>query len=266
EQELERIKTAACKPHGMILVTGPTGSGKTTTLYSTLAFLDSPEKNITTVEDPVEYQVYGINQVHIRENVGLTFPVSLRSILRQDPDIIMVGEIRDGVTMDIAIKAALTGHLVLSTLHTNDACGSIIRITNMGIEPFLIASTVLMVSAQRLIRQLCPECKESFVPNEKLLSDLGRTPQDGVLLYRAVGCENCRGSGYRGRTVITEVLTLTLGIRELIMKKETADVIKQAARREGMTTLRESGINKVFAGVSTLDEVFRVTAADQPLK
>ncbi len=264
--ELERIKDAATKPHGMILVTGPTGSGKTTTLYSVLAYLDSPEKNITTVEDPVEYQVFGINQVNIRENVGLTFPASLRSILRQDPDIIMVGEIRDYITMDIAIKAALTGHLVLSTLHTNDACGSIVRITNMGIEPFLIASSVLMVSAQRLIRRICHECREPYEPSEKLLQDLKIKPKKGLVFYKPVGCENCRKSGYFGRTVITEVLPITPNIRELIMRRETADAIKQMGRREGMTTLRESGINKVINGESTVDEVLRVTAADQAMK
>jgi len=264
--ELKRIKEAATKPHGMILVTGPTGSGKTTTLYSVLDHLDSPEKNITTVEDPVEYQVFGINQVNIRENVGLTFPAALRSILRQDPDIIMVGEIRDYITMDIAIKAALTGHLVLSTLHTNDACGSIVRITNMGIEPFLIVSSVLMVSAQRLIRRICFECREPYEPSEKLLKDLNLAPKKGLVFYRTVGCENCRKTGYFGRTVITEVLPITPIIRELIMKRETAEVIKQMGRREGMSTLRESGVNKVVNGESTVDEVFRVTAADQELK
>ena len=262
DHELVRIKDAATKPNGMILVTGPTGSGKTSTLYSILDFIDLPEKNITTVEDPVEYQIYGINQVNIREQVGLTFSAALRSILRQDPDIIMVGEIRDFITMDIAIKAALTGHLVLSTLHTNDACGSIIRITNMGIEPFLVASSVLMVSAQRLLRKLCSECKMSFSPNEKLVKDLGLQPEKGRVFYQAQGCEQCRDTGYMGRTVITEVLPITVAIRELIMKRETGGALKEVGRGEGMTTLRESGIYKVCAGETTVDEVLRVTAAD----
>jgi len=264
--ELTKIKDAAIKPHGMILVTGPTGSGKTSTLYSVLDFLDSPEKNITTVEDPVEYQIYGINQVNIRENVGLTFSASLRSILRQDPDIIMVGEIRDYITMDIAIKAALTGHMVLSTLHTNDACGSIVRITNMGIEPFLIASSVLMVSAQRLIRKLCPDCKEPYEPSEKLLTSLNIKPQSGLRLYRANACESCRDTGYRGRTVITEVLPLSQGIRDLVMLKATGEEIKQKGRAEGMTTLRESGVNRVLSGITSVEEILRVTTADQDLQ
>lgn len=265
-EEAKRIKEAASKPHGMILVTGPTGSGKTTTLYSVLGFLDSPEKNITTVEDPVEYQVFGINQVNIREQVGLTFSAALRSILRQDPDIVMVGEIRDYITMDIAIKAALTGHLVLSTLHTNDACGSIVRITNMGIEPFLIASSVLMVSAQRLIRKVCEECREPYEPEKQLLESLNLEYPSGTIFYRATGCESCRNTGYSGRTVITEVLPITQNIRELIMKRETAEVIKAQGRREGMSTLRESGFKKVVNGESTIDEVLRVTAADQKLE
>lgn len=264
--ELEKIKGAAIKPHGMILVTGPTGSGKTSTLYSILDFIDSPEKNITTVEDPVEYQIYGINQVNIREHIGLTFSASLRSILRQDPDIIMVGEIRDYVTMDIAIKAALTGHLVLSTLHTNDACGSIVRITNMGIEPFLIASSVLMVSAQRLIRKLCPECKEPYTPSEKVLRDLHVEKEPDTQFYRATGCENCRDTGYSGRTVITEVLPITPEIRDLVMLKATGEDIKQKGRAEGMTTLRESGVNRVLAGITSVEEILRVTTADQDIK
>jgi type IV pilus assembly protein PilB len=266
ELEMEKIKEAAIRPHGMLLVTGPTGSGKTSTLYSILNFLDSPDKNITTVEDPVEYQIYGINQVHIREAVGLTFSASLRSILRQDPDIIMVGEIRDFVTMDIAIKAALTGHLVLSTLHTNDACGSIVRITNMGIEPFLIASSLLMVSAQRLIRKLCSECKEAYVPSETVLQSFFVPPAPNIHFYKPVGCEHCRGTGYSGRTVITEVLPISATIRELVMKKATGEDIKQMGRKEGMQTLRESGVCRVRAGISSVEEVLRVTTADQEIR
>ena len=262
ENELERIKEAASKPHGMILVTGPTGSGKTSTLYSVLAHIDSPDKNITTVEEPVEYQIYGINQVNIRESVGMTFPAALRSILRQDPDVIMVGEIRDYTTMDIAIKAALTGHLVLSTLHTNDACGSIIRMTNMGIEPFLIASSILMVSAQRLIRKLCPDCKEPYKASSKLLKDLNLDTNKEYTFYRANSCETCRNTGYLGRTVITEVLPISQKIKELIMKKATADEIKSIARQEGMFTLRQSGVLRVIDGITTVDEVIRITAPD----
>ncbi len=263
ESELERIKEAASKPHGMILVTGPTGSGKTSTLYSVLAHIDSPDKNITTVEDPVEYQLYGINQVNIRENVGLTFSAALRSILRQDPDVIMVGEIRDFITMDIAIKAALTGHLVLSTLHTNDACGSIVRMTNMGIEPFLIASSLLMVSAQRLLRQLCSECKEGYEPSEKLFKDLKLSLDTKATFYKPAGCEHCRSTGFSGRTVITEVLPISEKVKELIMINATAEEIKKVGRDEGMTTLRESGVMRIVAGMTSVDEVLRVTAADQ---
>lgn len=262
--EQDTIKSCAVKPHGMILVTGPTGSGKTTTLYSILKFLDSPEKNITTVEDPVEYQVDGINQVNVRESIGLTFPASLRSILRQDPDIILIGEIRDLTTMDIAIKAALTGHLVLSTLHTNDTATTIARILNMGIEPFLITSSVLMISAQRLVRRLCQECKAEYVPDTKFLKRLELS--DGKhTFFKPAGCNKCRSSGYAGRSVITELMLLTPHIKDMIVARAGADEIKKAARQEGMNTLRESAIQKALAGETSLDEVFRVTAMDTAL-
>ncbi len=262
--EQDTIKSCAVKPHGMILVTGPTGSGKTTTLYSILKFLDSPEKNITTVEDPVEYQVDGINQVNVRESIGLTFPASLRSILRQDPDIILIGEIRDLTTMDIAIKAALTGHLVLSTLHTNDTATTIARILNMGIEPFLITSSVLMISAQRLVRRLCQECKAEYVPDAKFLKRLELA--DGKhTFFKPAGCGKCRSSGYAGRSVITELMLLTSHIKDMIVARAGADEIKKAARQEGMNTLRESAIQKALAGETSLDEVFRVTAMDTAL-
>src|SRR3989338_4239056 len=204
--EAEQIKMYSTKPHGMILVTGPTGSGKTTTLYSVLAYLDGPDKNITTVEDPVEYEVNGINQVNVREPIGLTFPAALRSILRQDPDIILIGEIRDLTTMDIAIKAALTGHLVLSTLHTNDTIGSIVRILNMGIEPFLITSSLIMISAQRLVRKLCEHCKSTSHADEDVIDQLGLDRHKHYTFYRPVGCVKCRTAGYKGRSVISEIL------------------------------------------------------------
>ncbi|MBI4431441.1 MAG: Flp pilus assembly complex ATPase component TadA [Candidatus Omnitrophica bacterium] len=261
-RELERIEQCARRPYGMILVTGPTGSGKSTTLYSILQHLHDETKNITTVEDPVEYKVEGVNQVQSNDYVGLTFSAALRSILRQDPDIIMIGEIRDVETLDIAIKAALTGHLVLSTLHTNDAASSIIRMTNMGIEPFLITSSVLMVSAQRLVRRLCHHCRETYTPPEKLIIDF-RLPKDRkYTFYKPAGCALCRRTGFAGRSVITEVLLLTPKINDLIVKQETADVIKATARKEGMTTLRESVIRKVVHGETSVEEVYRVTMPD----
>ena len=266
EEDVKTIRLCSLKPHGMILVTGPTGSGKTTTLYSVLDFLHSPEKNITTVEDPVEYEIDGINQVNVRESIGLTFPGALRSILRQDPDIILIGEIRDLTTMDIAVKAALTGHLVLSTLHTNDTIGSIVRILNMGIEPFLITSSVLVVTAQRLVRKLCSNCKAPFKADQELLVRLNLEDKKGCNFFRPAGCEKCRSTGYKGRSVISEILLLTSEVKSLILRRAPADEIKQFARRHGMHTLRESGIHKALIGDTSLDEVFRVTAGDQELE
>ncbi|MBI4368206.1 MAG: Flp pilus assembly complex ATPase component TadA [Candidatus Omnitrophica bacterium] len=265
-REISILQECSRKPHGMILVTGPTGSGKTTTLYSVLQYLDSPDKNITAVEDPVEYEVEGINQVNVREAINLSFPVVLRSILRQDPDVILIGEIRDQITMDIAIKAALTGHLVLSTLHTNDTTGSIVRMLNMGIEPFLITSSVLMISAQRLVRRLCPSCKLPFPADEELINRLTLESKKSYTFYRPAGCAKCRSTGFSGRTVITEILLLTPEVKAVIMKRLPADEIKQLARRQGMNTLRQSGIAKALAGETSLDEVFRVTAGDQELE
>lgn len=266
EDELEKIRQCAMKPHGMILVTGPTGSGKSTTLYCVLNLLHSPEKNITTVEDPVEYQIAGINQVHVRENIGMNFSAALRSILRQDPDIIMIGEIRDFDTMDIAIKAALTGHLVLSTLHTNDAVSSLIRMKNMGVEPFLISSSVLLISAQRLVRKLCTQCREAYAPDEATIQKYHLQKKDGPLhLYRPVGCNFCGGKGYQGRTLLTEVLLISPEIRSLIMKNVSQDELKKTARQEGMRTLREVGILKSLEGETSLEEVIRVTVGDQDI-
>ncbi len=262
ELEQQIIRDSAKKPHGMILVTGPTGSGKTTTLYSVLNYLDAPDVNITTVEDPVEYQIYGINQVNVRDAVGLTFPAALRSILRQDPDIILIGEIRDADTLDIAVKAALTGHLVLSTLHTNDAVSSITRMANLGLEPFLISSTVLMISAQRLVRTLCPRCRAPYNLEENMYPILGLDPSKKLQFWRPKGCLQCRQQGYLGRSVITEILEMRPNILELIVQGASADLIKERARENGMRTLRESAIQKALAGETSLEEVFRVTTAD----
>ncbi|HNX68763.1 MAG TPA: ATPase, T2SS/T4P/T4SS family [Candidatus Omnitrophota bacterium] len=266
QREQDIIKDSSKKPHGMILVTGPTGSGKTTTLYSVLKYLDSPKVNITTVEDPVEYQIPGINQVNVREAIGLTFPAALRSILRQDPDIILIGEIRDADTLDIAVKAALTGHLVLSTLHTNDAVSSITRMVNLGLEPFLIASTVLMISAQRLVRKLCPRCRVQYDLEPEMYKLLELDPAKKLQFWKARGCSQCRQLGYQGRSVITELFEMTPEILEMIMQGASADLISQRARERGMNTLRESAVQKAILGETSLEEVFRVTTADQTTK
>lgn len=265
---LDDLKEAALKPHGMILVCGPTGCGKTTTLYALLKHIDTPQKNIVTVEDPVEYELEGINQVAIQPNIGLTFASSLRSILRQDPDIIMVGEIRDYDTVDIAIKAALTGHLVLSTLHTTTASGSIVRLMNMGVEPFLISSSVILVAAQRLVRRLCPNCKESYRLSESLMKELGNLEglKRPLTSYRGTGCKTCNNTGYKGRVGLIESLRLSPSIKELISSKAQEGRIKDEARREGMKTLRENGLAKVAAGITTLDEVIRVTASEEEIE
>lgn len=266
DKEQEIIRHSAKKPHGMILVTGPTGSGKTTTLYSVLKYLDSPQVNITTVEDPVEYQIHGVNQVNVREAIGLTFPSALRSILRQDPDIILIGEIRDAETLDIAVKAALTGHLVLSTLHTNDAVSSLTRMVNLGLEPFLIASTVLMISAQRLVRRLCPRCRFVYDLEPEMIQFLKLEVHKKHQFWKARGCSQCRQLGYQGRSVVTEILEMTPEILHLIMQGASADHIKQKAREHGMKTLRESAIQKALTGETSLEEVFRVTTEDQSVK
>lgn len=251
-------------PHGIILVTGPTGSGKTTTLYSALLEIADEETKIITTEDPVEYQLDGICQIQVHTKVGLTFGSSLRSILRHDPDIILVGEIRDLETAENAIQASLTGHLVFSTLHTNDAAGAFIRLTDMGVEPFLVSSTVEAVMAQRLVRTLCPECKEAYQPSvTDMPSDFpwDQLPK-GTPLYRAVGCRACRGVGYRGRVGLYELLVSTDETRQLAHDRASAWVIKQAALKQGMCTLRQDGWRKVLAGRTTVDEVARVTKGD----
>ncbi|MEK7849917.1 MAG: ATPase, T2SS/T4P/T4SS family, partial [Candidatus Omnitrophota bacterium] len=236
-------------------------------LYSILKYIDTPEDNIVTVEDPVEYQLEGINQVSIRPDIGLTFASCLRSILRQDPDIIMVGEIRDFDTVDIAIKSALTGHLVLSTLHTTTAAGSVVRLVNMGVEPFLITSSVICLLNQRLVRKICDSCKESYTLTSVMIESLGIKHSKGpILAYRGKGCKRCFNIGYSGRIVIGEVLTFTSVIKELVLKKAQEHELKAAARRDGMQTLRENGVLKVLEGVTTLDEILRVTAPDEPIE
>ena len=255
------FKKAIDAPHGMILVTGPTGSGKTTTLYTILSELNNPIYNIVTVEDPVEYQLMGINQVAVKADIGMGFSEALRSILRQDPDIVMIGEIRDNETADIAVKAALTGHQVLSTLHTNDAAGAITRLDDMGIEPFLISSSVILACAQRLVRRICPNCKEEFQPEPEIFTKLN-IENDGSTLYRGAGCSRCKGRGYVGRAPILEVLPVSESIRRLIIKRASAAVVKNQAISEGMKSLRMVGIDKAKEGITTLEEVLRVTSED----
>lgn len=265
-QPLKVLTECAMQPHGMILVCGPTGCGKTTTLYSILKYVDSIEKNIITIEDPVEYQLDGINQVTALPEVGLTFASALRSILRQDPDVVMVGEIRDFETVDIAIKAALTGHLVLSTLHTTDAAGSIVRLTNMGVEPFLITASTLMVGAQRLLRMICPFCKEPYKVSAEIKKRIGCEDKKDLTFYRAKGCLKCKNVGYKGRVGIMEALRISSKVKELIIERAPEIQIKNTARIEGMRTLRENGVAKVIKGLSSLEEVFRITAPDEPLR
>ncbi|MFH0948069.1 MAG: type IV-A pilus assembly ATPase PilB [Elusimicrobiota bacterium] len=254
-------------PYGIILVTGPTGSGKTTTLYSTLSTLNQPDVNISTIEDPVEYVLEGINQVHARADIGLTFASGLKSFLRQDPDIIMVGEIRDTETAEIAINAALTGHLVFSTLHTNDAPGAVTRLNNMGIEPFLTTSTVIMVVAQRLVRVICSNCKEEYEVPADILMSLGLSKKEvgdakKIKLYKGKGCDQCSHTGYRGRLSCYEVMEINDKIRELILERASTHVIKQAAIENGMFTLRKAALKKVLSGVTTAEEMMRITFAD----
>jgi type IV pilus assembly protein PilB len=263
----EMFKNVLERPNGIILVTGPTGSGKSTTLYTALTILNAPDTNIVTLEDPVEYQLPGINQVQVNTKVGLTFARGLRSILRQDPDIIMVGEIRDEETAEIAIQSALTGHLVLSTLHTNDAPSAITRMVNMGVEPFLISASVLLIIAQRLIRVLCPECKIAFQPSEAVLirlkTVLGNDFQPSSTFYTAKGCNRCHETGYRGRRGIYEILPMSSALREQTVNHATLDTIRATAKEQGMRTLLEEGALAVMQGVTTVEEMMRVCAMDQ---
>ena len=261
EQALKHFKEAICKPYGMVLVTGPTGSGKTTTLYSALAELNKLSTNISTAEDPVEFNLVGINQVQMHEDIGLNFAAALRAFLRQDPDVIMVGEIRDFETAEIGIKAALTGHLVLSTLHTNDAPSTVNRLLNMGVEPFLVASSVNVILAQRLARVICSHCKEPNPVSVDVLREMGWAGEP-FTPCRGAGCPNCGGTGFRGRIALYEVMTMSDGVREQILAGATALDLKRTAIQDGMKTLRQSGLEKVAQKMSTLEEVLRVTMAD----
>ncbi|MBI2943902.1 MAG: type IV-A pilus assembly ATPase PilB [Candidatus Wallbacteria bacterium] len=271
----ERFKKGIAVPYGIILVTGPTGSGKTTTLYSALSTLNEPKVNIMTAEDPVEYQLTGINQVQCRPDIGLTFAAALRSFLRQDPDIIMVGEIRDRETAEIAIKASMTGHLVLSTLHTNDAPSTIARLIDMGIEGFMVTSSVVLVQAQRLVRTICKDCKMEYRPKKEMIDGFGITAdllrrldlphidEKNIKFYKGKGCESCGNDGYRGRMGIYEVMEMTENMRQCILKGGSTTDMSRLARTEGMLTLRESAVRKALLGMTTVEEVVRVTAADR---
>ncbi|MCX8122971.1 MAG: type II secretion system ATPase GspE [Spirochaetes bacterium] len=261
KETLKTFNDLIKKTHGIILVTGPTGSGKTTTLYSVLTRLNTPDVNILTVEDPIEYQLHGVGQMQVKPKIELTFAAGLRSILRQDPDIIMVGEIRDLETAEIAIQAALTGHRVFSTIHTNDAASGITRLLDMGVEPFLIASSVNAFLAQRLVRTICPYCKQSYKPDPVVLKDLGLKSSQiqGKKLYRGKGCDKCINTGYLGRTGIYELLPITNDIRKLIMEHADAVQIKEKAIANGMKTLLQDGIEKALQGITTLEEVLRVS-------
>jgi type IV pilus assembly protein PilB len=251
---------AITKPYGCILVTGPTGSGKSTTLYAAINKTNDPTTNLITVEDPVEYRLAGLSQVQVHERAGLTFASALRSILRQDPDTVMIGEIRDKETATIAIEAALTGHLVLSTLHTNDAASALTRLTEMGIEPFLSASAVNCVLAQRLARRLCRECRESYTPAEEALQRIGFPFEPGKLptLYRAKGCKKCNGIGYKGRMGVHEVLSMTETLERMAVEHASSDDLGRQAVAEGMMTLRDDGFAKVGMGLTSIEEIMRV--------
>lgn len=264
EKILENFRKSILLPYGMILVTGPTGSGKTTTLYSVLSELNKTDTNISTAEDPVEYNLFGINQVQMHDDIGLNFASSLRSFLRQDPDIILVGEIRDFETAEIGIKAALTGHLVLSTLHTNDAPSSVSRLLNMGIEPFLVAASVVLIGAQRLLRKLCQECKEPLEVPAQTLLDLGVHPDEieEFIVYHGAGCRVCNNTGMKGRIAVYEIMTMTEELREFVLNGASTLELKREAVRQGMKTLRMSALTKMKEGATTLDEVGRVTAND----
>ncbi len=263
-KELKQFENLISKPYGMLLVTGPTGSGKTTTLYTALHKINSPDIKIITIEDPVEYQMYGINQLHVKPQIGLTFANGLRSIVRQDPDVIMVGEIRDPETADIAIQSALTGHMVFSTVHTNDAAGAITRLQDMGVESFLMSSAILGVLAQRLVRVICKNCKTPVRLESGAMDELG--VKEGVgsfTVYEGKGCDECSNTGYRGRVGIFELLVINDDIRRLILQKTSANIIKEKAREHGMITLREDGWNKVKQGITTISEVLRVTLEEE---
>jgi type II secretory ATPase GspE/PulE/Tfp pilus assembly ATPase PilB-like protein len=266
QEDMDTIEGVIHKPHGVIFVTGPTGSGKSTTLYASLAHINSSAVKIITVEDPVEYQLKNVNQVQVNAKIGLDFAVVLRHMLRHDPDIMMVGEVRDFETAEISIRAALTGHLVFSTLHTNDAAGAVTRLLDMGIEPFLISSSLECLIAQRLVRLICPHCRQRIEPDQKMIDiiqrDLGSMPADAVF-YEGKGCERCRFTGYHGRTAIYEILKVTEPVRELIIKRSSSQTIKQKAIKQGMRTLRQDGMRKVALGLTTFVEVMKMAQQEE---
>jgi len=268
KQSLESFQKAISSPWGIILVTGPTGSGKTNTLYSAISNLNSVDTNIMTAEDPVEFYLEGINQVNIREKIGLQFSTILRNFLRQDPDIMLVGEMRDFDTVDIAIKAALTGHLVFSTIHTNDAASTITRLVNMNVEPFLIADSVRLIVAQRLVRKLCKSCRQEHKLTPYALEDIGFSPEEAkkIKVYKPKGCSSCHNTGYKGRTALFEVLEVSEEIKDLILSKAQSKEIKKKAIEQGMLTLRQSGLYKIKKGITSIEEVLRVTVNDREVK
>ncbi len=265
EQDMYAIfKRVIAQPYGMVVVSGPTGSGKSTSLYASLKEIKSEGTNITTVEDPVEYQLDGVNQVQTHDDIGLSFGASLRSILRQDPDVLLIGEIRDEETADIAVKFSLTGHLVFSTVHANDAAATITRLLDIGIKPFLVGSCLNLVMAQRLVRTICSECKEPYAPTKEELDMIGldKSKLKGNELYQGKGCSHCRNTGYHGRTGIFELIPMSREIRGLVFENANEDVIHQKALDEGMVTLRDSGVRKILAGETTIAEILRSTVED----
>jgi general secretion pathway protein E len=261
---VEQFRRLIKRPHGIVLVTGPTGSGKTTTLYSALSEINSPELNILTIEDPIEYELRGIGQTQVNPKIELTFASALRAHLRQDPDVILVGEIRDKETADNAVQASLTGHLVFSTLHTNDAATAFTRLIDMGVEPFLVTSSLIAVLAQRLVRRICPVCRQAYAPTGAELKEAGlnRAHLYGHVVYKAIGCPSCLSTGYRGRTGIYELLMVEDDVRTLVLQGSSAGVVGKKARDLGMLSLRDDGIRQVLAGHTSLDEVMRVTQED----
>ena len=267
KDQLRIMESLIHRSHGIILVTGPTGSGKTTTLYAALSRINRPDLNIMTIEDPVEYQLQGISQTPVNPKIDLTFANGLRSFLRQDPDVIMVGEIRDLETAEIAIQASLTGHLVFSTVHTNDAAGAVTRLVDMGVEPFLVASSLIGILAQRLVRVLCKDCRAPYLPTPEELKEIGLTPEEvretsGGMLYKPGGCAECNNTGYRGRTGIYEMMLLDDELRQLTLKNVDSGTIKRQAVSKGMRTLMDDGAQKVMGGVSSVAEVLSVTQED----
>jgi type IV pilus assembly protein PilB len=264
EGPLKHLIKAITTPFGIVLVTGPTGCGKTTTLYACLEYVNKPDTNVMTAEEPVEYSLVGINQVPVKEEGGTTFAAALKAFLRQDPNIIMVGEIRDKETAEIAIRSSLTGHLVMSTVHTNSAALTITRLVDMGVEPFMIASSLLCVESQRLVRRICPYCKEEHRPDEKLTAEfLGKhVDMRSMKFYRGRGCAECRNTGYKGRLGLYEILPITPAIRDLILQSATTEIIEKKAVEEGMPTLRRDGILKVSKGLTTIEEVIKETVAE----